>query len=233
MPAPTFIQEAEVTWADSTSPKTTASFDVLAGDVLVAVSVEEAHDQPINITGGSLSWNLDQEVNVTNFCRVRLWTATVDTDKSMTVQWSENAATSNVWGGNVLTFRGSSGVGASTKTNNDTGDATVALTTTQDNSVIVVYNGDFAAVDGATRTWATVNSITPTSGNGLEVTYFRSAADYTVYGAYYTDAGAAGSKTVGITDPDAQTFSIAAVEIKGTAGAGSTCHLATTGGWVF
>lgn len=36
MPAPSFIQEAETALNTATSPKTTASFNVLAGDVLVA-----------------------------------------------------------------------------------------------------------------------------------------------------------------------------------------------------
>jgi len=40
-----------------------------------------------------------------------------------------------------------------------------------------------------------------------------------VYVAYYPDAGTAGSKTVGLSAPTGQQYSIVAVEIKGTAGA--------------
>ena len=95
-----------------------------------------------------------------------------------------------------------------------TGDATVSLTTTATDSFIVSIAADWAATDGATRTWATINSVTPTSGNGLERLYFRDASYYTIYSAYWTAAGATGAKTVGVTDPDSASFNVAAIEVK-------------------
>lgn len=209
---PTFIQEAETAWDNTTSPKTTASFAVQTGDVLVAFAVVENHGSDITISGGSLTWTERQQVNVTNYTRVYVWTTTATSSTSITVTFTRGA--SRFFGGNVLTFRGSAGVGASAKTNT-TGAPSLALTTTTDNSAIVCVNGDWNATDGASRIWRTVNSITPSSGAGTEPTYFRNSTNYATYGAYYTDAGAAGSKTVGLSAPSGQTYSIVAIEIKG------------------
>lgn len=211
--APTFISETETAWNSTTSPKTTASISVQTGDVLVAYSVVEDHASQISIAGGSLTWTLQQEVNVTNFTRVFVWTTTATSTTSFTVDFTRGAS-ARFYGGNVLVWRGSDGVGASNKTNT-TGAPSLALTTSFANSAIVTVVGDWDADDGTTRTWRTVNSITPSSGAGTEPTYFRDAAHYTVYAAYYTNAGAAGSKTVGISSPSAMTYSIAAVEIRG------------------
>jgi hypothetical protein len=77
---------------------------------------------------------------------------------------------------------------------------------------------DWNAVDGAVRTWRTVNGTAPTSGNGFERSYVRDAASMTYYCAYYPDAGAAGSKTVGLSAPSTMRYVICAVEIKGAQG---------------
>lgn len=211
---PTFIQEAETAWNTTTSPKTTASFNVVNGDILVAYSVVPDHSSDITISSSpSLTWTLQQSIDITDYTTVYVWTTTATSTTSMTVSFTRT--TSIIFGGNALTFRNSGGVGASAKTNVASGAPSLNLTTTVNNSVIVVVNGDWSATDGASRTWRTVNSITPTSGNGLELTYFRDASWYTVYAAYYSDAGTAGSKTVGLSAPSGQKYSIIAVEIKG------------------
>jgi hypothetical protein len=143
-------------------------------------------------------------------------TATVDADKSMTVSSSESGIADPRFNLNVLQFRDSDGVGASVS-NNTTGTPSISITTTQDNSAVAVIIIDWNAADGASRTWLTVNSITPTSGNGGERTYFRNASFYTVYAAYWSDVGAAGAKTVGLSAPGSQQYSIIAVEVKGAA----------------
>src|SRR3954469_20010372 len=89
MAAPTFIQEAETAWnpSVSVSSRTTPSFTVQVGDVLMAVGGTE--DQPrtlsISSSGGGVIWTLAQKVNVANYSRAIAWTGTVTSAGSMTV----------------------------------------------------------------------------------------------------------------------------------------------------
>lgn len=218
MAAPSFVQEAETAFNTATS-KTTASFSVLAADVLCAWCVVEGNDAGATaaptISGGSLVWTTAQDVNVDDYSRVIMWTAVVDSGKSMTVTIDDPGSTTNLFGGNVLTWRGSDGVGASNKTNVLSGAPSLGLTTLQDNSAIVLASGDWNAADGTSRTWRSVNGSPAT-----EATYFRDSSHYTTYGGYHPDAGALGAKTVGLSAPAGQKYSIAAVEIKGSAGGG-------------
>src|ERR1043166_3044012 len=157
MAAPTFIQEAETVWNTSTSPKTTASFNVQTGDLLVALLVgadSGGGTGGFSISGGSLSWTTQQEIGVASYCSCTVWTTVATSTTSVTVTFTRNMA-AVLYGGNVLTFRGSDGVGASSKTNVASGAPTLNLTTTQANSAIVVVNGDWTATDGASRTWRT------------------------------------------------------------------------------
>lgn len=213
MAAPTFIQETETSWAAAAvSSKTTASFNVLAGDILVALAGTEDNAADItSISGGSLTWTLRQKVAVADYCQAGAWTAVVDTDKSMTVTVTKNNATLRAFGVNVLTFRASDGVGASSKTNVLSGAPTLNLTTTQADSAIAVFNADWTAADGASRTWRSG------AGTLTEQTYFRDSAHYTVYGGYHADADAIGVKAVGLSAPGSQRYSIVACEVKGTA----------------
>lgn len=219
---PTFVAEYEAAWSTSTHPKT-ASVTVGVGDLLVVVAVGEADGLTVSTpTGGGLTYTLAQSIVVSTYCSAYIWTAPSSSSQSFTLSLDTNAA-SLKWGFNALRFSGSDGAGASAKTNVASGAPSLSLTTGQDNSAIVAVNGDFNAGDGTSRTWRTINSITPTSGNGLEVTYFRDAAAYTVYAAYWSDAGTAGSKTTGLSAPTGQKYSIIAVEVKGTAsGSGAT-----------
>ena len=210
-----FIQEAETVWNTATTPKTTASFNVLAGDVLVAYAVIENDDsEPVTIAGGSLTWANPQTVNVVGYSWVSVWTATVDTDKAMTVTFTCTLCTpgsgNDFFGGNVLTFRGASAVGASSKTNVLSGAPTLNLTTTAATSAVVVVNADWNAVDGdgSNRTWRT------NAGTFSEQTYFRDSSKYAVYGGHHLDAGAATTYAVGLSAPTGQKYSIIAVEVK-------------------
>jgi hypothetical protein len=139
----------------------------------------------------------------------------------MTVTFDRAGATGS-FGGGVQNFRGSDGVGASSSTTGS-GGPSLSLTTTQANSAIVVASSDWNAVDGTTRTWRTVNSLTPTAGNGLERSYVLLGGGFAEYAAYYSDAGTAAAKTVGLSAPTGQAYSIGAVEVKGAAG-GTTIY---------
>jgi chitodextrinase/lysophospholipase L1-like esterase len=209
---PTFIQEAETVW-DTNTTKTTAAFNVQTGDILVAYAVAEDSNgtTSLAISGGSLTWTNRQTVNVSQFTYVGLWTATVDTNKSMSVTFSSsNVPGGGLFGGDVLTFRGSDGVGASVKSNSS-GTASVNLTTTQTNSAIVVANSDWNAATGS-RIW--MNN----AGTISEQSYNFISGRYAVYGGYHADSGAVGTYNVGLSAPTGQKYSIVALEIKGSAG---------------
>jgi hypothetical protein len=216
---PTFVSHTATVFNTITTPKTTASISVNNGDILVAYGCIEGQasstSDSINVAGGSLTWTKNQWVKVASNTYVLVASATATSTTSITVSFTHLGNTASLWfGGGVYVFRDSNGIGASNKTNS-TGAPSMTLTTGSNNSAIVYISGDWAAVDGASRTWRTINSITPTAGNGLEETYFRDAAHYGVYSAYWTDVGAAGSKTVGLSAPTGQTFSIAAIEVTG------------------
>lgn len=214
--APTFVQEAETAWNSTTTPKTTASFDVQEGDVLVAFGIIEGFhaasgSQTLNISGGSLSWTRQEEIAAVNYSYATIWTTTVDSNKSMTVSISMSGSGGLYFGGNVFTFRDSDGIG-DTASSNGSGDPTVDITTTQVNSAVVVANGDWNAVDGSSRTWFT------NAGTLTEQTYFRDSSYYTVYGGYHADAGSIDTYAVGIDAPGSQKYSIVTVEVTGSAG---------------
>lgn len=220
---PTFIQEAETAWSDNfftTTSVASPSFTVQIGDLILVYAVLSDNLTTFNISnsGTSFGWSQAQVVAVSSFCYVSVWSVIATAAQSMTVTMTRGSVPSgDVLGGfNCLTFRNSDGIGASAKTNVASGAPSLALTTTRLKSALFTVSADWTAVDGTSRTWRTINSITPTSGNGLETTYFRNATFYTVYGAYYNDVGATGSKTTGLSAPAAQKYSIVSIEIKGT-----------------
>lgn len=231
--APTFIQEAETSWttdADVTASVATGSFTTQTGDILVAYAVTSNYDNTLTLSisnsGTVQSWTQRQVVAVANYTWVSVWTATASVDQSMIVTVTRNSdpGTAILYGVNVLTFRGSDGVGASAKTNVASGAPTLDLTTTQANSAIVLVDGDWNAVDGASRTWRT------NAGSLTEQTYFRDATQYVVYGGYHADVGAIGTYAVGLSAPGAQKYSIVAVEVKGTTGSVSPQPVKIRGG---
>jgi formylglycine-generating enzyme required for sulfatase activity len=208
-PVLTMVQEAETTWSGTATSKTTASFNVQVGDVLVAYSgVEHATNNPITISGGSLTWTLQQSIHTdTSDADVYIWTAVASSTTSITVTFTLGNLTVQ-YGGNVLTFRNSSGVGASAATVVD-GGPSLNLTTTKANSAIVLVNADWNAVDGSSRTYRAG------TGSFTEQTYGYVSGTYTAYGGYYANAGAIGTYAVGLSTPTGQHSSIAAIEIKG------------------
>jgi hypothetical protein len=215
---PTFVSHTATVFNTSTTPKTTASISVNNGDVLIAYGCIEGQSSStsdsINVSGGSLTWTKNQWVKVGSTTYVLVASATATSTTSITVTLTHVGNTTTWYGGGVYVFRDSNGIGASNKTNS-TGGPSMSLTTTQTNSAIVYVSGDFVPVDGASRTWRTINSVTPTAGNGFEKTYFFNASHYTVYSAYWLDVGATGAKTVGLSAPTGQTYSIAAIEVTG------------------
>ena len=234
MAAPTFIQEAETDWTTTTTPKTGTSRTYQDGDVLIGFGGKE-NDTAVpvlTLSGGTgFTWSIgaSQDPNLDGLASYgRIWSATVVGGQTFQPSFARDVSSTR-FGGNVLTFRASDGVGAVASTNNGTGSGapSLDLTTTQDNSAIVMFVADWNAVSGASRAYRSVNGATP-----VEVTYDNSGAgsSWVMYGAYYADAGTAGLKTVGLSTPSTMRYVILAIEVKGTAGGGSDTPIAITQG---
>jgi hypothetical protein len=225
---PTFILDNEGTagWDSTTTPKTTAAFDSAVGDVWVTGVLcehdSETFDTPTN-TGTAQTFTARGSVDTTDYGEIRAFTTVVaNTLSSQTCSVARTAGLADKrFNLNVVRFSGSDGIGAvpAGEAETDGTAPSLTITTTGDNSAIVVFVTDWNAANGASRTWQTVNSITPTAGNGFELTYFRNASAWTMYVGYYPDAGAKGAKTVGISAPSTMKASIVAVEVLGTAAA--------------
>lgn len=211
MPAPTFVAEYETVWNVATSPKT-VSVTTAVGDVLVCFGLVENNSSTLGTpTGGtSLTWTLRQSISITDYCAAYVWTATATTAETFTLSVTRSGGGAAWWGLNCLRWSGSDGVGATNKTNVASGAPSLSLTTTGANSAVATGVGDWNAADGTTRTWR----------NGeTEQTYFRDSAHYSAYVGRWNDSSAAGAKTLGLSAPTGQKYSILAVEVLGTSGA--------------
>ena len=192
---------------------------VQAGDVLVAYSLTEDQSVAASVAGGGLTWTQRQQVNVSAYGRAYVWTATATANGSVAVTFTRTAGgTDKHFGGGVVAYRDSAGVGSSAKVN-ATGAPSLSLTTTEADSAVVVANVDWNAVDGASRTWRSVNGSAAT-----ELAYGRSAAHHTAYAGRHANVGAAGSKTLGLSAPSGQKYATVAVEVKGSTTAPPTAE---------
>jgi hypothetical protein len=219
---PIFVAEQETALSTTTPKNVSGSIAALTNDILVEVAGIELSDRTLGTPTGGTSVTrtarATEDANSSTTAEARAWTAPITSDQTFTPSFNASGGGSFI--GTALLFRGSDGVGAAGSTNNGTasGAPSFNLTTLQDNSGIVVVVADWSAIDGAVRTWRTVNGITPTAANGFERSYARNAAAVTYYAAYYPDAGAAGVKTVGLSAPSTMRYVICAVEIKGAQG---------------
>lgn len=205
---PLFVAEYEAAWTNTTSPKT-VSVTMAPGDTLTVVGMTEDSTITLNTpTGGTgLTYALQTSAVLASHATAYLWTAVSGTTQTFTLSLTTAGSVGN-WGFNALRYAGSGGVGNAASTTGS-GGPSLNITTLRDNSVIVVASSDWAAVDGTTRTWRT------TAGALTEQSYARVVNQYTIYAGFHPDAAAAGAKTVGVSAPVGQTYSIAAVEIFG------------------
>lgn len=217
MAAPTFVSEYPTAFNNATSPKTAMSaVSINSGDVLIGVAANEADVLSTFTENGSASW-VTQQQNTTTAYSATIGTAYVCTgNETLTVTITN---TSGFFGGNVVRFSGTEGVGDSNIAQGDdtvspgTNLPSVTFSTTQDNSAIVVICSDWAAVNvGQTFTnnfGGTATNLTDYQGDG---------SHYGVAICYFPDAGSAGSKTIGMSAPTGQKWTIVAIEVKGTSG---------------
>jgi hypothetical protein len=212
--APTPVAVYKTTFGSGT-PRT-VSVTTAVGDVLVAVgTTEDGTNCTLSTpTGGTgLTWTLQQSYAAASNAGMYVWTATATTAEMFTFSVASSAA-GRFFVVDVLRFSDSDGVGASAKAQG-AGAPSVSVTTTQANSALVVVNGDWNAANGSSRVWRT------TAGSFTEDDYQFNSSRMTHYAGRHADVGATGSKTVGLSAPTGQQFSVGVVEVKGTAGGGS------------
>ena len=216
MAAPTFINSYNTVYNTTTSPKS-VSVTTQAGDILVVCAGDAGSTGTLGTpSGNSVSFNLEQHVFVdSQWSQAKVWTGT-DTTGGTNWTLQVTHTSSAQWGFTCYVFRNAAGIGASSKTNVSGATPSLDITTTRANSAVVVLNIDWDAQDGSSRTWRTVNSITPSSANGLERAYYYGSGIYTFFSALYDNAGSVGAKTVGLTAPGSQKYSIIALEILGS-----------------
>jgi hypothetical protein len=220
MVAPTFVLKAETTWTtQAATTKTTASFSVLAGDVLVACMQGDQVSTVGTLTasGGSLTWTQRIAQGTGSQTETTIATAVVDTNKSMTATVTKGSGSFTVtFGMTVLVFRGVASVGATAGVNGGPAAPTVNITTTAANSAVIVSCIDGGGGDGTTRTWRA------NAGALTEQTYDREVGSSTHYVGYHADSGAIGTDAVGLTAPSMSAYALAAVELLGSVAAGRT-----------
>lgn len=219
MTKPEAVAQAATAFNTVTTPKETAEITVKAGDILVAGGIGADTSAALSISaveGGGLTWTSQKVLNTTSNAYVRVWTATAAEGKSFNVKFTKTQSGGNVihWGGEVQVWRKSSGIGEVASVTNTEGAPSLSITTKSSSSAIAMFAGDWAAKTGAAtyRTGA---------GTFTQKTHVEDGEQYTLYGGYYAEAGAAGAYTIGMTAPTGQKFSIVAVEIKGEESGGT------------
>jgi hypothetical protein len=188
--------------------RTVTGLSVVSGDMLVFLGAQEDVSGTFSAPTATGVTFTSRQVNATaNNCRSNAYTAPiVSTNASLTV--SATVPSGKYSGFGLFLVRG--GVfGTSSKETNTSEAPDLTITTTKANSVLLYLQADWNAGDGTSRTWRTVNSIV-----GTERTYFRNSAAYTVYAGSWSDSGAIGAKSVGLSAPVGQQTSHVAVEIK-------------------
>lgn len=218
MAAPTLVTDLDTLFNSTTTPKTTGSFSSLTvGEVLVSALVVENGLSSPNYTwsnsGTAETWTEATGQGSSTDCFVQIASTIVTTAQSATVSCARTAGSTAFYGQTTARFSGSDGIG--NQAGNNTSQS-VSITTTQANSGVMVVIGDWDATDwGTTRPWLTVNGQTT-----QELAYFRDSIHYTLGIAFFPDVGAAGAKTVGLSGLTG-TFTISALEVKGSAGGGT------------
>jgi hypothetical protein len=223
---PTRVQMVQpaVGFLSNASPKTTPTFDVQSGDLLVCIGQWEGAFNGTAVNAptwtGTGTWTqrvTAGSLNNPNNSYVAIWSCDVTaTATARTVSLTTlTGATTMDFGFTVTQWRAHGGVGVTNSTalvSPSTGTPSLSLTTS-DGSAVQCGNDDWSAQDGTSRVWRTVNGSAMT-----ESLYARNTTNYAAYAAYAPDTGSAGTTTVGLTAPTGQTYAIAGIEILGTAG---------------
>ncbi|WP_394620936.1 DUF4082 domain-containing protein [Lentzea sp. JNUCC 0626] len=194
----------------STSP-VTGNVTIAAGDVLVLIvdTSDFLRLAGTPVGGNAINWTLQQKSEFFDYANQYIWTATAPSAQNFTL--SVPASNGNPGAQEVFwrlhRYSGSGGIGASNIAH-AAGTPTLGITTTRENSALPFHICDWNIVDGSGRSYLT------SAGAAPELGYARTSAA-TYYHAVHHNVGAAGAKTVGLSAPSGQVWTLGVVEVLG------------------
>jgi hypothetical protein len=195
----------------SGSSKAIVCDNVPPNSLLVAVTasgVTAATPTNVVTSTAGLTWTSRQENTLANTGDVSISTSTnfaAGGSVTVTVTANQTNARTHIYavtGHDEVSFGG-----ASNKAQATSGTASVSLTTTRENSLVIVGIGDYNAVNGNSRSWRKpgINWVEDFYGDfGGGTTYFA-----------HSIRPNAGAATEGLLSPSGQAYGIAAIEIRG------------------
>lgn len=208
---PVFIQEAETTWdAIAGASKDTASFDVLGGDVLMALLASEDAEFCGTLTpsgGLNVTWEERLSERVNGTCGVEIWIGQCAADNNVTATVTRSVtATTRAFGMNVLHFRAQGLTGL--LDSSGVSDPWLVVNPTQINTAVGVIVADKDAADGASRQW------NYDAGRFYEKTYDQQASRATFYAGYHIGVPTKSTYRIGLLQPSSGTFSVAVADVS-------------------
>jgi hypothetical protein len=211
------ITQVATAWNSVTTPKETTEITVQTNDILLVDcgAADTSGSISLAVEGGGLTWTSQKVLNTASNAYARAFTAKATEAKSFKVKVvkTQTGGETIHWGATVYVFRKSSGIGKISSVTNTEGAPSLSAEVEGTNSALVMISLDWAAKTGAAtyRTGA---------GTFTEKVHVEDVGQYTVYGGYHADAEASGAKTVGMTAPGSQKFTMIVVEVKGEEAAG-------------
>ncbi len=220
MAAPTLVSTTELTWSGTTSPRTSASITVQAGDRLVVKASGSTSNGALSVSdSASLTWSTTSDTT-SGYNPVYLSTSSAVAASGTLTVTVTRASGSSYFGAEIEVWRASDGFGTPVNGRGSSSAPSLAITTTAANSAISYLNSDNNSSSVSGRAWRTINSASPTEQQA-------STPGSTFFVGTWTDAGAAGSKTAGLTTPSSQKWAALAVEVLAQS---ATPALGTDGG---
>lgn len=212
---PNFVEHVETAVWDGNALNTNIPVNSVlgqAGDLILACCMANSGSginfvTPTN-SGTALTWTLLDSNTTASTCAFSIWSAVLDTTRSITVNFK--CTNYSHWGGYLNLWRNHNGTGATSKVTGDfSSPYTTNITTTAINSAIDITQGDFAGNKG--------NFVPVTAGvsSYVEKLRIQGLTTYSVYNGYYDAVGVIGTKTVGSSAPASGDMTIFAVEVKG------------------
>lgn len=206
MPAPTVVASYGSGVWNSTATAISTSVTVAAGDTLliyVASSDGNAH----TLSGGGLTYTFRAGADDTG--TVEIFSAPCPSSQTFTLTATKSAS-GGMHGFRVIRFANVASIGATGDAFDTIGEPQVTLTTTSSNSTLVYVSQDSALSSGSPVYDG------PSGGSSFTPLDQTGESAYSVFGGYWYTSGTAGSKTVGMTNPPAQMWTAAVVEVVGT-----------------
>lgn len=183
-----------------TTPKTAAA-TVAVGDWVYVFAGNENHVGTIGVSGGSLTYTaLGTPAPIDGWSTIQAWVTKATTAGTLTVTGTATGVPGN-WGLCMYVFNNSDGIGAVSGEFDPSGTAADLAMTTGDRSAVISFIVDWDASAIAGRTWLTVNGVTPTSGNSAEKVALQYAGSYSIFSAYWSDAGSPQTALYGMSAP--------------------------------